>query len=148
MTVRRVRTGSRSRAVWLVAMATIVGFVPATVLNPVMDGGPSLLYLAIIASLVLVGALLATRVPQNRIGALLLAAGVMMCAEVALGTYATLGSTTDPVWPATAVAGLLTDIFFIYPFLLVLIGVPLQFPDGHLPSPGFRWIARLTVTAM
>jgi len=134
--------------VWLLAAATIVSFIPATALNPAMDGGPSLLYLAIVASLVLVGAVLTTRVPGNRIGPLLLVAGVMMCAEVALGTYVALGSTGDPVWPGTAIAGVLTDIFFIYPIVIVLIGVPLLFPDGRLPSRRFRWIAWLTVTAL
>ena len=143
-----MRGRSWSLPVWFAAAATIVCFVPATTLNPSMDLGASLLYLSIIASLVLVGALLTTRVAGNRIGPLLLVAGVMMCAEVALGTYATHGSTADPVWPATAVVGILTDIFFIFPIVIVLIGVPLVFPDGHLPSRRFRWIAWLTVTAL
>jgi Zn-dependent protease len=87
-------------------------------------------------------------VPGNRIGPLLLVAGAMMSAEVALGTYATHGSAADPVWPATAFVGNLTDIFFIYPIVIVLIGVPLLFPDGHLPSRRFRWIAWLTIAAL
>ena len=148
MTGRTIEARTRSRAVWLVAALTIASYVPATALNPISDVGASLLYLGIVASLVLVGALLTARVPQNWVGPMLLLAGVLMCAEVALGTYSMLGSAADPIWPATAFVGILTDALFIFPVVIVLIGVPLLFPDGHLPSRRFRWIAWLTIAAL
>jgi hypothetical protein len=144
----RTEGRSRSGIAWGLAAVAIAGFVAAIALNPWTDVGASLLYLGIIASLALVGALLTTRVPRNRIGPMLLLAGTLMSVQVALGTYAALGSAADPVWPATALVGTLTDSLFIFPIVIILVGVPLLFPDGHLPSHRFRWIAWLTIAAL
>jgi hypothetical protein len=133
---------------WVVAGASIGLFVLAWILYPAEDDGANVLFFGVVTSLVLVGALLQTRVPGNRVGAMLLTAGVMLSTGVALGTYSLLGAHADAAWPGTAIAGVVTDVFYIYPVVIVLIGVPLVFPDGRLPSARFRWVAWLTVAAM
>ncbi len=136
------------RGPWVVAVAAIVVFLLTSVLDPNLDAAANALFFGIATSLVLVGALLRTRVPGNRVGALLLIAGVMLTGGVVTGTYAIAGAQADPAWPATALARVVANAFYIYPIIIVLIGVPLVFPDGHLPSRRFRWVVWLTIAAM
>ena len=42
----------------------------------------------------------------------------------------------------------LNQVTYFYPIVIVLIGVPLVFPDGRLLSPRWRWLVILTVAAM
>ena len=147
--IRRHRPfGLAEAAVWALAVATIPVFIVATVRNPAQDPSASFMFFGIVMSLALVGALLMTRVPGNRIGAMLLTAGILLTVGVGLGTYATLGAQADPAWPGAALAGLVADSFYVYSIAIALIGIPLVFPDGHLPSFRFRWIAWCTVAAM
>jgi len=136
------------RGPWVIAVAAIVVFVLTSVLDPNLDAAANALFFGIATSLVLVGALLRTKVPGNRVGALLLIAGVMLTSGVVLGTYSIAGAQADPAWPATALARVMANAFYIYPIIIVLIGVPLVFPDGHLPSGRFRWVVWLTIAAM
>ena len=79
------------RGPWVIAAAAIVVFVLASVLDPNLDASANALFFGIATSLLLVGALLRTRVPGNRVGAMLLIAGVMLTTGVALGTYSIAG---------------------------------------------------------
>jgi hypothetical protein len=136
-------------ATWILTLACIVVFIVGSVLSPAPDVAASALFFGIATSLLLVGALLMTRVPGNRVGAMLLIAGVMLTAGASLlPTYSLLGAQAVPVWPGAAIAGVLADVFYIYPIVIVLIGVPLVFPDGRLPSVRFRWVAGVTIAAM
>jgi hypothetical protein len=84
-------------------------------------------------------------VPGNRVGWLLLIAGSMLAAGVLSGAY-TLGSiAAGGTWPLTAYTAWLTDVLWIPPIVIVAAGVPMVFPDGHLPSPRWRPIAWLLV---
>ncbi len=85
------------------------------------------------------GALLVRRVPENRVGALLLATATAQTAGIGLLTYASLGASAAPQWPGAAVASALGDLAYTAPFVIALIGIPLVFPDGHLPSPASGW---------
>jgi len=136
------------RGPWVIAVAAIVVFAVTSVLDPNLDAAANALFFGIATSLVLVGALLRTKVPGNRVGALLLIAGVMLTGGVVLGTYSIAGAQADPAWPATALARVMANALYIYPIIIVLIGVPLVFPDGHLPSRRFRWVVWLTIAAM
>ena len=104
---------------------------------------------AIIFAFVLVGALLSVRVPGNVIGPMLLGSGTMLAVTVAVGTFAIVSATRDDL-PVTVLAAalLVNQIGFIVPIIVVLIGVPLVFPDGHLLSPRWRWIVVLTAAAL
>jgi hypothetical protein len=126
-----------------------VGVFLVTSLHP-SDGGlfGTVLYVVGIASFSGVGALLWTRVPDNPIGPLLLGAGTLLVASIAIGTYADVGASQAPPWPGADVARHLGDTSFIYPFVVALIGVPLVFPDGRLPSPRFRWVVAILVGFM
>src|SRR4051794_28018352 len=129
----------RARLAWLVAALDIVVFLLVS-LDP-SDGGllAPLLYVVGIASFAGVGAVLCTRVPQNPIGPLLLAAGTLLVAAVVVGRYADVGAAQTPPWPGAAAARLVGDTAFMYPFLIAFVAVPLVFPDGRLPSPRYRW---------
>ena len=139
---------TRRRVPWMVAVLDIALFLALSI-RPI-DGGIAavLLYAAGIASFTLVGALLMTRVPTNPIGALLLAAGTTLVASITIGTYADVGATQLPPWPGAMFARLVGDVSFIYPFVIALIGVPLLFPDGRLPSRRYRWVVLITVAFM
>ena len=101
-----------------------------------------------VASFSLMGALLIRRVPANPIGALLLATGTAQVAGIVILTYASRGESAAPPWPGSTLASLFGDVLYLAPFVIALIGIPLVFPDGRLPSPRFRWVIWITIAAM
>ena len=46
---------------------------------------------------------------------------------------------------ATGTRRVIGDLLYIYPIVIALIGIPLYFPDGRLPSPRFQWVVWLIV---
>ncbi len=125
---------------WVIAVFDIIAVLIAVLVDPGPDRAPGLLYVAGIGSFVLVGALLRTRVPGNPIGGLLIASGSVFAIVVILGVYADLAALRTPPWPAADLAGTLGNGLFVFPFAIAFIGIPLVFPDGHLPSRRFRWV--------
>ncbi len=86
-----------------------------------------------------VGALIMSRQPGNRIGALLLfGSGItalsFMCGE--LTTYLIRQGDTDG--PTVVTAALLANVGWVVGIIPVLLLLPALFPDGHLPSR--RWM--------
>ncbi len=143
--VRRAR--KPGRVAWAIAIVDVVAILIVSLVDPALDAASGLLYAVGIASFVFVGALLRTRVPGNPIGGLLLTAGTLLVVAVSIGTYADIGELRDPSLPGTAFARQIGNAMFIYPFGIAFIGIPLVFPDGHLPSPRFRWVAGLAIAA-
>jgi hypothetical protein len=113
--------------------------------DPAPNYGADLLIGLGVAAYLGIGLLLVRRVPTNPIGALMLATGTLAVAPVALGVCANLGAQQIPPWPGVAKARLIADAMFIYPVLIALVGIPLVFPDGRLPSRRFRAVVLLTV---
>lgn len=140
-------SGVRGWALSGIAGLSAVGALVAQLLYPpgAIDLVTALIFTLAVTSMAGVGAFLTIRVPGNRVGWLLLIAGSMLAAGVLCGAY-TLGSiAADGTWPLTAYTAWLTDVLWVPPIVIVAAGVPMVYPDGHLPSPRWRPIAWLLV---
>ena len=88
------------------------------------------------------GVLVVLRV-AHRIGWMLLAVGVVGGAQSATTMYAVVAVLTHPdTFPAGELVGTVSELLFLLLFVL-LIGMLVVFPDGHLPS--LRWRPVTTV---
>ena len=94
------------------------------------------------ATFPIIGYVLAVRQPENSIGWVMLGMGVFMGLPFAsYGTYAIHGG------PGGRELGLLFDAID-QPMWIPVVAIPatfllLLFPNGHLPSPRWRWFARI-----
>jgi signal transduction histidine kinase len=90
----------------------------------------------------IIGYLLAVRRPENAIGWVMLGMGVVMgIPNAAYATYAVHGG------PGGRELGLLLDAID-QPMWIPVVAIPatfllLLFPNGHLPSPRWKWFARI-----
>ena len=82
-----------------------------------------------------IGAFLSTRVPGNPIGTILLVVGLGFAVMVGTWTWLPISVTGPTTEPFAILIGLLGTVLFIPTLVLVLVGVPLLFPDGQLVSP-------------
>jgi hypothetical protein len=143
----------RTVLAWTIAIVDLAVFALAIAFWP---GGPASLvdvvtFLALPIAFGGVGALLTSRVPGNRIGPILLTGATGFAVMAGSNVYAhTSLRLADGSFPGTTVAAILANVLYIPALLLVLIVVPLLFPDGRLISPRWRWVvivAALAVTA-
>ena len=90
----------------------------------------------------IVGSVVLSREPRNRIGAILLYGSCMTAVSFASGELATSlvrSGRTDGVVVSTAF--LMSALGWLLGLLPVLVLLPLLFPDGRLPSPRWRRFA-------
>ena len=134
-----------SRLPWIVCAVSVVLIVPAAVINTLLDyrdvfdlvAGFGFVLLAVGAAVM--GALVATRVPGNAVGWLLLALGAGVSISIACGAYGEVSATTSygPLPADEWMAWLGT-----WPAILTLFGATayllLLFPDGRYLSPRWR----------
>jgi hypothetical protein len=133
----------------MVALACLGLYVAAAFADAETDLETRILFGLAVVSFGFVGAILASRVPGNVIGGMLLAASVMMSVGAAAGSYAVFGTREGaPRLPGVEVAALLNQVLFFYPVVIVLIGIPLVFPTGRLLSGRWRWLVWLAIVAM
>ena len=96
----------------------------------------------VLAAIAVVGAIVTLAVPGNRTGWLLLTAAAVMGVGLAFTEAGIHGVVTAPgsvpgaaylvaIGPGLQAAGM----------LIAVVGVPVVFPDGHLPGPRWRWLA-------
>jgi len=97
-----------------------------------------------IVSFSVVGALIASHRPENPIGWLFCAAALFYGLEIAGEAYAIYALLTNPgSLPLGAELAWLTEWIWAPGFGLILVFLPLLFPDGHPPSRRWRWVAWL-----
>ncbi|MGH3333649.1 MAG: hypothetical protein ACRDPJ_20310 [Nocardioidaceae bacterium] len=90
-----------------------------------------------------VGALVAARQPRNALGWMLLAFALVLALQTAADVYA----STESYPGYLAAAWFATWVWYVW-VLLILVFVPLVFPDGHLLSRRWRPVAWLGGAAM
>ncbi len=95
-----------------------------------------------VSAVAVVGAVIALAVPGNRVGWLLLAAAAAMGAGVAFTEAGVHGLVTAPgSVPGAPYLAALGPGLQAAGMLIAVVGVPVIFPDGHLPGPRWRWLA-------
>jgi hypothetical protein len=139
---------TRTRLAWTITGLDVVAIVGVGLVSPTLGLAGALTFMFGITSFAAVGALLMTRVPTNPIGRLLLTAGTLLAAAMVAGAYADIGDVQAPPWVGSDVARVIQTALFVLPFFIALIGVPLVFPDGHLPSRRFALVVGSTIAAM
>jgi hypothetical protein len=89
-----------------------------------------------------VGALIASHRPENPIGWLFCAAALFYGLEIAGEEYAIYALLANPdSLPLGAELAWLTEWIWAPGFGIILVFLPLLFPDGHPPSRRWRWVA-------
>ncbi len=140
-TTKAIPAGSRtaSGVAWLLCgltLALIACAVGLGVLNG--TGIEELLFLASVMSGAVVGSLIASRRPTNPVGWLFLMSALCFTTAVLVHEYATYGLLTDPGSLPLARAMVWLGSWLGVPgAVLILIFLPLYFPDGRLVSR--RW---------
>ncbi len=132
------------------AVVAVCGFALALVTAIPLDesdGGFSVLVVPIALTSAALGVLVRLRRPENRVGWLLLANGLVLAALALGGPYAYYAAIAHPgALPGAEWATLWHAID--WPGVYVgLMAIAFVFPDGHLPSPRWRGIVMATVVA-
>jgi hypothetical protein len=142
---------------WSIAGLSFVGFAATVVLyvaiRPVMPpsaygtGGDSAVVIFVVPFLAfpVVGALIASKRPENPIGWISLAAGAFWMLAALTGPYAVYGAAADPgSVPFPAAIGSITEWAWTPALGLLGTFLVLLFPDGRLPSRRWRPLAWLS----
>jgi hypothetical protein len=110
---------------------------------------PELLFLLTMMGFPIVGVLIATRRPRNAIGWVLLGIGVVWGIDAALTNSVAYGLLLYPgSVPGAEVAAALSGFTWVPGIGLIGTYLLLLFPDGRLPSPRWKKVARAIPVAM
>jgi signal transduction histidine kinase len=145
------RSGKRVALARLVFALTVAGLIVGFVISRAAAArvGPSTVgsfsdlgFLVAFGSFAIVGYVLATRLGDNPIGWLALATGACVGLDALLSSYGVYALRGGAGGREVAAVALSLDA----PLWLPLVALPttcsvLLFPDGHLPSPRWRWFA-------
>jgi signal transduction histidine kinase len=97
----------------------------------------------------LIGAMIASRFPLNAIGWIFCAVGLFQALNVFSTEYATYTLLTEPgSLPFGRAAGVAAFVSWMPSLGLLTTFLLLLFPHGRLPSPRWRWAARLAGTGI
>ena len=143
------------RTAWFILFAMIVviialPFIATHIWGPphsIVDISWLLLWQFTVATMPLtfLGALIASRQPENRIGWLMLGIGVVCVVSfigLAWGDFARAVSAPGAGWGT-----FLGEWIVLYPIIALVTLAPLLFPDGKLPGPRWRAVVALTIVA-
>jgi hypothetical protein len=122
---------------WAALSAFCVGMVLAT------DASVGDALAATTVGYATVGALVASRHPRNAVGWLLLTFACMVSLGTAADAYATAGGLPESL----LVAWVPQWVWYVWP-ALILVFLPLVFPDGRLLSPRWRAVVWLELGAL
>ena len=121
------------------------GLVVSSLSDTADDLAPGALLVAIAAAYSTAGLMVALRVSNHRIGWLYLVGGLLASVYVAAVTYSE--AALEHRWVGLELATWANQSVY-FPMVLCLVALPLLlFPDGRVPSPGWRWVL-WTVVAM
>jgi hypothetical protein len=143
----RTDRATRHRLPWII-FGIQVGFaVYGTYLEGELSG--EALFGLGFMSLALIGALIASRIPENKLGWVLLALVGFSATGYLSSQYSIQALLEDPgSLPRGEIAAWVSGWAWIPGTVLLITMVPLLFPDGRLPSPRWRWVARAVVVLM
>lgn len=129
----------------IIATATLLLQIrddPSSWLNDLFDA-------LVLLAFATVGSLIASRRPQNPIGWLFCISTLLWALGSMLQEYTTHALITVPgSLPAGALMGVIGHWLTSIGFFLMLTFLLLLFPDGHLPSPRWRFLAWLIVVLL
>jgi signal transduction histidine kinase len=139
-----------SRLAWAVFVLVVALFAGAVLMIPFEHTDSSeAFFIASVFAFPLVGGLVASRRPRNTIGWILLAIGFSWGLGELIDSYATWGAPAHPgSLPGAAVLSAISGGLWVPAVGLLGTFAILLFPDGHLPSRGWRFLARTTVAAL
>jgi MFS family permease len=95
----------------------------------------------------LVGALIVAKQPRQIVGWLFCGSGLGNAFSVAASAWSTYAISTHPGLPGGNFAAWLESMMFV-PSLAAMIFLLLLFPDGRLPAPRWRWVAKTALTGI
>ncbi len=144
-------TGWRAWLVWAVVLIDLALSVIRLVVAPPsaqMEPPVTILFIVMAASFGLVGALVVTRQPRNPVGWILWLAATAI-ALLIVSDYATYRATSDAVIAPWIVAVNWVSGFVFLPTIgMIVVYIPMLFPDGRLLSPRWRWLAALAAVGL